>query len=112
MKSPEEIKEGIKKHFGKCDNDCPYAKHGYRSCAGELGKDVEEYIAQLEERVAIMTEGGTPKTLNVCCENSARIFACEVCGYGINDIYVTDEGKYGIEPYYCPNCGRLVENHG
>ena len=116
MKKPEEIKKGIEKCLSDvpCCYECPYAGKFVTGdkCVGELKADALEYIAQLEERVAIMTEGGTPKTRNVCFKNNVRIFACEVCGYGINDIYIKDEGKYGIEPDYCPNCGRRVENHG
>lgn len=41
--------------------------------------------------------------------NQSRIFHCKKCGYGIDDIYLTDESAYPIEPNYCPNCGRLVK---
>lgn len=60
MKAPEEIKRGIEKCLSIviCNGNCPYANEGYEKCVGELQKDVVEYIAQLEERVAIMTEGG------------------------------------------------------
>lgn len=62
MKKPEEIKKGIEKCFSDvpCYNDCPYARieSGNGDCAAVLKADVLEYIAQLEERVAIMTEGG------------------------------------------------------
>lgn len=37
-----------------------------------------------------------------------RIFECSNCGYGIFDIYISDEGKYPIEPKYCPNCGAKI----
>ena len=38
-----------------------------------------------------------------------RVFQCEKCGYGIEDIFVNDEFKYPIDPRYCPNCGRNVK---
>ena len=59
MKKPEEIKRGIKKclSIAICNGNCPYAEYGTEKCIDELHKDVVEYIAQLEERVAIMTEG-------------------------------------------------------
>lgn len=37
-----------------------------------------------------------------------RLFQCKKCGYGFDDIFLTDEHNYDIEPNYCPNCGRLV----
>lgn len=40
---------------------------------------------------------------------SCRIFQCKKCGFGIDDIFVNDEGKYQIVPRYCPNCGRPVK---
>lgn len=39
---------------------------------------------------------------------NCRVFQCKKCGYGINDIFVNEEGKYPIVPRYCPNCGRKV----
>ena len=39
----------------------------------------------------------------------SRVFQCEKCGYGIDDIFLsTVEKKYPIVPKYCPNCGRSV----
>ena len=38
-----------------------------------------------------------------------RVFNCSRCGYGIDDIFINDEGKYPILPNYCPNCGRTVK---
>ena len=37
-----------------------------------------------------------------------RIFECSECGYGIMDIYISDESKYDGMPKYCPNCGAEV----
>ena len=60
MKAPEDIKTGIEKCLSEvfCQRNCPYAEYGTDKCIDELHKDVVEYIAQLEERIAIMTEGG------------------------------------------------------
>lgn len=38
----------------------------------------------------------------------SRLFHCEKCGYGINDIYLSNEHDFDVDPHYCPNCGRLV----
>ena len=66
--------------------------------------ELQRRVEELEERIAIMTE----ETENICHKRNARIFACKECGYGINDIYLTDESNYQIEPVFCPNCGRKV----
>ena len=60
MKDTKDIKRGLDKclSIAICNGNCPYADEGYNKCVTELQKDVAEYIAQLEERVAIMTEGG------------------------------------------------------
>ncbi len=41
----------------------------------------------------------------------SRIFQCEKCGYGIEDIFINNEHDYPIIPVYCPNCGRLVKQY-
>lgn len=43
-----------------------------------------------------------------------RWFRCSACGFGIEDMYVSDEDEYPPEdqPRYCPNCGRLVVEVG
>lgn len=38
----------------------------------------------------------------------SRIFQCEKCGYGVEDIFLNSERTYPIIPVYCPNCGRKV----
>ena len=60
MKEPKDIKTGIEKCLSEvfCQRNCPYAEYGTEKCIDELHKDVVEYIAQLEERIAIMTEVG------------------------------------------------------
>ena len=53
--------------------------------------------------LALLKEQGTSNT------GKARIFQCEKCGYGFDDIFLIDEHNYDIEPNYCPNCGRSVK---
>lgn len=36
---------------------------------------------------------------------NARIFECSECGYGIADIFLTNERDYPMDPNFCPNCG-------
>lgn len=59
VKDPKDIKRGLDKclSIALCNGNCPYADLGYEHCCGELNKDALEYIEQLEERIAIMTEG-------------------------------------------------------
>ena len=59
---------------------------------------INDAIAMLKEQ----------ETTNICHKRNARIFSCEKCGYGLDDIYLTNERDYPIEPAYCPNCGRKV----
>ena len=39
----------------------------------------------------------------------SRLFHCEKCGYGIDDIYLSNEYDFDVDPHYCPNCGRKVQ---
>lgn len=40
--------------------------------------------------------------------NDLRVFHCKKCGYGIEDIFISDEHNYSLVPKFCPNCGRKV----
>lgn len=55
-KTPEEIKEGIKKCLSgvDCFNNCPYAEFGIRDggCGDTLREDVLQYIETLERKAA------------------------------------------------------------
>ena len=42
----------------------------------------------------------------------SRLFHCKKCGYGIDDIYLSNEYDFDIYPHYCPNCGRTVKWDG
>ena len=63
-----------------------------------------ELIHKKNERIEkLLKEQVTTST------NESRIFHCEKCGYGIDDIFLSDEHNYQIEPHFCPNCGRSVK---
>lgn len=71
---------------------------------GLIFPDKEKWIKPCCERaVAMLKEQETEDT------GRCRIFQCKKCGFGIDDIFVTDEEKYQIVPRYCPNCGRSVK---
>lgn len=59
MKSVKEIKVGLSRCSEGCAlSECPYYPVRYGAeCQGKLASDALEYIEQLEERIAIMTEG-------------------------------------------------------
>ena len=60
IKTPEEVKKGLKICImGNMDNcrGCPYFKD--ENCDCEMLADALELINGLEERIAIMEEGGT-----------------------------------------------------
>ena len=118
MKEPHEIKEGLRKCLSvvNCMNSCPYAELGLHKCNEELQKDSLEYIDNLEERVAIMTDrpiahwidgagnlvpfekGGT-----VYCPHSGAV--CSNCGEMIAG---SDEDE--VKGRFCPNCGaEMIE---
>ena len=60
MKSPKEIKEATRLcgliDTEHCIKKCPYRKDFEGLCVKLLSEDTLEYIEQLEERIAIMTE--------------------------------------------------------
>ena len=45
-----------------------------------------------------------------------RMFCCSLCGYGVNDIFVENEGSHlpdkGPIFNYCPNCGAKMDLEG
>lgn len=97
MKSPEEIKEAVKKCLSgvDCRRNCPYSceKTAEKDCTEVLGDDVNEYIYSLEERVAIMTE---------------RPVANWVDGNG--DLVTFEKGRTVFNPsgVFCSGCGSFL----
>ena len=76
-------------------------------CASSHIDAINNALALLKEQ-EVVKPVLNEQTENICNKRNARIFACKECGYGINDIYLTDESNYQIEPVFCPNCGRKV----
>lgn len=85
--------------------ECP-DKPGYVYFANEENENFKTRIEKREE--SKISDPEDRKTKNVCYNVGARVFACEKCGYGIDDIFIKDENNYPIVPLYCPNCGRVV----
>ena len=63
--------------------------------------DVDPWTQEMAEE--LLTKQETADT------GKARIFQCEKCGYGVEDIYLTNEHDFDIFPHFCPNCGRVVK---
>lgn len=64
---------------------------------------VEVPLFQFSEILALLKEQETTST------GKTRIFQCKKCGYGIDDIYLSNEHDFDIYPHFCPNCGRSVK---
>ncbi len=62
-----------------------------------------EHECHCNDAIDILKEQETTDT------RKSRIFQCEKCGYGIEDIFLNSEYDYPIVPDYCPNCGRKVK---
>lgn len=90
MKDPERIKKGLKHCTSKGCFECPYSDDGFSAtieCKLEIDKDALEYIETLEERIAIMSEGGEIK-------------------------YPPEQGElYDTVYWFCGNCNEPIE-HG
>ena len=57
----------------------------------------------VEDAVALLKEQETTST------GKTRIFQCEKCGFGIDDIYLSNEHDFDVYPHFCPNCGMAVK---
>ena len=80
-----------------CRKECPY----YEACQKYEGRVIFQPL--MRDTLALLKEQETKDT------GHSRVFQCEKCGYGIDDIFLsTVEKKYPIVPKYCPNCGRGV----
>ena len=119
MKSPEEIKEGIRKCLSvvHCNHVCPYAEFGSDNCIDELQKDVTEYVDNLEERVAIMTdrpiahwqdENGNLVAYNENGYVYCRALGCVHCSNCGEHLVGSDE--YACKGLFCPSCGAEMIN--
>lgn len=84
------LKESDHLYSNPC-NSCPYEG---KECIDRMKTDA----------LALLKEQETTDT------NDLRIFHCKKCGYGIEDIFISDEQNYSLVPKFCPNCGRLVKH--
>ena len=94
-------------------NGCPYL--GERNCslamvrdALDLLKEQQNQIWEFQDQVEYLTD--KQKVHETTDTNDLRIFHCKKCGYGIEDIFISDEHNYTLVPKFCPNCGRSVNN--
>ena len=120
MKSPEEIKEGLKKCLAvvNCNHVCPYAELGSDNCIDELQKDVTEYVDNLEERVAIMTDRPIAHWMDeedctlVKYDEQGYIHGnhanCVTCSNCLTNLVGSDE--YYCYGRFCPSCGAEMIN--
>lgn len=104
---------------GKCWERTEYSDYYCGGC----GWKVTDHDSYCPECGGALHES----TLGLCncsnnCTNSERTetchdtkrsrwFRCSECGFGIEDMYINDEGEYPSkdQPRYCPNCGRRIE---
>ena len=121
MKTPEEIKEGLKKCLSgvDCFKNCPYAYNVEEGkvCGEFLRDDSLEYIDNLEERVAIMTErpiahwvdneDGTLVTYDSDGDVNITRFGvhCSNCG----DSLIGSNNDF-CRGRFCPSCGAEMIN--
>lgn len=79
-------------------------KERIKAAAAAAGKSMNGYIVQLIQRDQEDQAFDTGKK---------RLFECSACGYGVSDIYLSDERTYlpeEPEPLFrfCPWCGRGI----
>ena len=102
---------------------CPYKPGGYTpmDCRIQLMRDAFALLKEQQEQIdklleesasnAEMAEGLKEllKEQETKSTVESRLFHCEKCGYGIDDIYLSNEHDFDVYPHYCPNCGRKVK---
>jgi hypothetical protein len=99
MPDMEKVIKGLEYCFATANCDgCPYEIE----CRKIPLKTPENHCPILDDILVLLKEQETEDT------GRCRIFQCKKCGFGIDDIFVTDEERYQIVPRYCPNCGRSV----
>lgn len=121
MKEPQEIKEGLKKCLSDvdCRRNCPYSgeKMLTKNCIDLLRDDALEYIENLEERIAIMTDRPIAHwqdengNLVAYDENGyvyCRALGCVHCSNCGEDLVGSDE--YACKGLFCPSCGAEMIN--
>lgn len=81
----------------------------YKVAAFKDHKTARWFLEVMEEFFkALPAPGGVP-VVHGHNTGNARIFECSECGYGFDDIYLTNERDYPIGPNFCPNCGARME---
>ena len=116
MKEPHEIKEGLRKCLSdvNCMKNCPYVGAGHFDCGciDALREDTLEYIDNLEERVAIMTERPVAHWVDgdgnlvpfaddgITVEVRVGGASCSNCGQ-----WLTGSDEYTCDGKFCPSCG-------
>lgn len=72
--------------------------------AGRMGfEQARNFLRTIDDAVELLKEQETTST------GKTRIFQCEKCGYGIDDIYLSNEHDFDVYPHFCPNCGKQVK---
>ena len=117
MKEPDEIKSGLKKCLSDvdCRKNCVYS--GEKDCVGSLRDDTIEYIDNLEERVAIITERPVAHWVDgegnlipfsydgITVEVRVGGASCSNCGQ-----WLTGSDEYTCDGKFCPSCGaEMIE---
>ena len=95
----EKVIKGLEQCLEDSENpcsECPYEITDTERSTKCIDKVMADALVLLKEQ----------ETTNT---GNARIFKCEKCGYGFDDIFLCDEHNYEIEPKFCPNCGRSVK---
>lgn len=79
-------------------HECSYqtVKHNLDGIADCTSLLADHALAMLKEQVTTST-------------GKTKIFQCEKCGYGIDDIYLSNEYDFDVYPHFCPNCGKMVK---
>lgn len=98
MPDREKVIKGLECHAEVNCVECPY-RDGWRTCP--FGETLLSDVLAADA-LTLLKEQETTDT------NDLRVFHCKKCGYGIEDIFISDEHNYSLVPKFCPNCGRRV----
>ena len=96
MKTPEEIKRGMKQDCGECDeeNFCPYV--GIAGCIGILHKDALALVQQLEAENAELK-----RERDAAIHDLKKTRECTTCEYV----------KKSPSELPCVSCGIILKNY-